>query len=124
MTPEPINSTYWPTDETYTRICTQSGLGLFKCPDDMYCGNPSDYGLDIYDDGILFNDRANFGVTNFDNVGNSLLTVLVIIFNDDWTKIILNIMDADISYLAGFYGMLIIVIGSFFLMNLILAVII
>lgn len=54
----------------------------------------------------------------------SLLTVILIVFNDDWTKIILNLMDTDIPYLASFYGMCVVVFGSYFLMNLILAVII
>ena len=36
----------------------------------------------------------------------------------------LNLMDADIPILGAFYCILIIVVGSYFLMNLILAVII
>ena len=35
-----------------------------------------------------------------------------------------NLMDADISILAGLYCILIVIVGAFFLMNLILAVII
>jgi hypothetical protein len=50
--------------------------------------------------------------------------VFQIITTDAWTKIMLNLMDADIPFLAAFYCFLIIITGAFFLMNLILAVII
>ena len=43
---------------------------------------------------------------------------------DNWGSFMFNIMDADIPVLAVLYCCFMVIIGSFFLMNLILAVII
>jgi hypothetical protein len=41
---------------------------------------------------------------------------------EGWTKIMYNLMDANISWMAIIFSVLLIVIGSFFLLNIILAV--
>jgi Ion transport protein len=69
-------------------------------------------------------DYANFGITNFDNIGTSLLTVFQIVTSDTWYQQVCNLMDVDIPLIGGVYVLSIIIVGQFFLMNLILAVII
>jgi Ion transport protein len=69
-------------------------------------------------------DYANFGITNFDNIGTSLLTVFQIVTSDTWYQQICNLMDVDIPLIGAVYALSIIIVGMFFLMNLILAVII
>ncbi len=67
---------------------------------------------------------VNYGITNFDNIGRSLLTVFQIITQDTWYQYMCNLMDIDIPFFGALYSILMIIIGQFFLMNLILAVII
>lgn len=65
-----------------------------------------------------------YGIYSFDNIWHALLTVFMIINSDTWYQHLVNIMDADIPFMGAFYCILMIVVGQFFLMNLILAVII
>ena len=67
---------------------------------------------------------ANYGITNFDNMGRAILTVFQFVTSDTWYLYMCNLMDADIPFFGGLYSIIIIIIGQFFLMNLILAVII
>ena len=41
---------------------------------------------------------------------------------EGWTKIMYNMMDSNIAWMAIIFSILLIVIGSFFLLNVILAV--
>lgn len=66
----------------------------------------------------------NFGITNFNNLGSSFLTVNQIINSDSWYKQMENMMNVDIPILGALYCITVFVVGNFFLMNLILAVII
>ena len=66
----------------------------------------------------------NFGVTNFDNLGYALLSVFQMITSETWYYQLMNLMDVDYPILGGIYVFSIIIIGQFFLLNLILAVII
>ena len=97
---------------------------MFNCPNQMYCGNPSQFGISLNDDGA-YNDPVDFyAISTFDNLGKSLLTVFRIISTEGWNLIMTNLMDADIPVLAVLYCFSLIIFGAFFMMNLILAVII
>ena len=72
----------------------------------------------MYDDVIV-----NYGITTFDNIGKSLLTEFQILTNDNWAAILYNIMDSDIPWIAAIYISFLVIFGSFFLVNIILAVI-
>jgi hypothetical protein len=37
---KPINETYWPKSEIYTRSCSMSKKVGYQCPENLYCGNP------------------------------------------------------------------------------------
>ena len=65
----------------------------------------------------------NYGITTFDNMGKSLLTVFQIITMDSWTTLMYNTMDSELYFLAAIYYCTLIFLGSFFLINLILAII-
>lgn len=52
-----------------------------------------------------------------------MLSVFQIITKDGWTLIMYNLMDASTPRISSFYISLLIWVGSFFLLNLILAVI-
>ena len=105
-------------------MCSQSGLGLYQCPKSEHCGNPADFGLEPSIDRVENNVVINYGVTNFDNVATSLNTVFQIVTTDGWTPIMLSLMDADIPAFGALYPITIVIVGSYFFLNLILAVII
>ena len=105
-------------------MCTKTDSGNYACPEGYYCGNPADYNIDLEYDNVTTNPTINYGITTFDNVAVSLLTVFQIVTTDGWTPIMYNLEDTEIPFMAAFYSILLIIIASFFLMNLILAVII
>lgn len=88
-----------------------------------WCGNPADYGIPLEFEGVDFNAVINFNITTFQNIGRSLLTIFQCITMDGWTSIMYIMMDGSLFPLAAFYFCILIVFGSFFLINLILAVI-
>lgn len=75
-------------------------------------------------DSIDTRDYINYGLTNFDHIFSSLLSVFQIINSDTWSGQLMNFMDVDIPIFGAFYCLMMIIVGQFFLMNLILAVII
>jgi len=51
----------------------------------MYCGNHMDYpDYDFQTDLIDRRYYINYGITNFDNIGTSILSVFQIINSDTW----------------------------------------
>lgn len=70
------------------------------------------------------NSYLNYGITNFDNLGNSLLTVFQMITSETFTAQLKLMMDVDIPVIGAMYTFLVIIVGQFFMLNLILAVII
>lgn len=73
----------------------------------------------------MFNDpNIYFGIYSFDNLYTSLMTVNQIVSTDVMYTYLSNLADADSPIFASIYCIVICVVGTFFLMNLILAVII
>lgn len=111
--PEPAeNATAWAFDPTIQRACSQSGLGMFQCPGDMYCGNNAEHPeIDLATD--LIDERAyiSYGITNFNNLGTSLLTVFQMINSDTWYPQLIVLMDVEIPEFGALYCILIIVVG-------------
>eukprot|EP00347_Sterkiella_histriomuscorum_P013361 403365010 len=124
LNPLPETPDTWAIDTSALRVCTKTGLGLYTCPNNEYCGNPSEHDIDLLSEGIDQNPIINYGITTFNDVGSSLLGVFQIVTTDGWTQLMLDLMDGDIPFLGAFYCIMIVVVGSYFLMNLILAVII
>lgn len=52
------------------------------------------------------------------------MTVFSVVMSDTWYQVMCNMMDVENPILGGIYCVLMILIGQFFLLNLILAVII
>lgn len=63
-----------------------------------------------------------FGIINFDNIGLAMLTVFQCITMEGWTTVLYKIDDAEGSVWPYFYFISLIIIGSFFVMNLVLGV--
>ncbi|XP_047516358.1 muscle calcium channel subunit alpha-1 isoform X6 [Pieris napi] len=64
----------------------------------------------------------NFGITNFDNFGLSMLTVFQCITLEGWTDVMYNIQDAMGNSWEWVYFVSMVILGAFFVMNLILGV--
>ena len=79
--------------------------------------------MSLEEDGIGDDWVVNYGITTFDNIGKSLLTEFQVLTNDDWARIMYNVMDAEMPWLAAIYFSFLVIFGSFFLINIILAVI-
>ena len=69
-------------------------------------------------------EKPNYGITNFDNIGNGVLTVFTSITLEGWTDVMYNLLDSfGRGYIVIPYFIALILFGSFFLVNLALAVI-
>ncbi|KAG0417244.1 hypothetical protein HPB47_005745, partial [Ixodes persulcatus] len=64
----------------------------------------------------------NFGITNFDNFGLAMLTVFTCVTNEGWTGVLYNINDAMGNEWPWIYFISLIILGSFFVLNLVLGV--
>ncbi|XP_063929307.1 muscle calcium channel subunit alpha-1 isoform X1 [Zophobas morio] len=67
-------------------------------------------------------DGPNAGITNFDNFGLSMLTVFQCITLEGWTDVLYNIQDAMGRTWQWSYFVSMVILGAFFVMNLILGV--
>jgi len=82
--------------------------GSFDCPGGYFCGKS--------------NDNPNFGVTNFDNLLYSLLSVFQCVTLEGWSET-QRMMQLAFSYIIFIFFVPMVFIGAFFLLNLTLAVI-
>ncbi|XP_059167740.1 muscle calcium channel subunit alpha-1-like isoform X5 [Physella acuta] len=67
-------------------------------------------------------EGPNYGITNFDNFGLSMLTVFQCITMEGWTTVMYDINNAINSDWPWIYFISLIIIGSFFVLNLVLGV--
>ena len=72
----------------------------------------------MYDD-----PQIQYGISSFANFGQAVLAVFQIITRDDWSDLMQNLADGYTSIFAKIYCCAIIVLGYYFMLNLILAVI-
>jgi hypothetical protein len=136
-------TTPWPDPDTgiwaygaSERVCG----GHFTCPvENALSGAPAEYCGNEYlgllegeswtplPDGMTIThmmppENVAFGFTNFDNIGYALLTIFQCITMEGWVEVMYKVQDAT-NWAFAFYFLLLIIFGSFFLMELIFAVI-
>uniref|UniRef100_A0A336MGI3 Voltage-dependent L-type calcium channel subunit alpha n=1 Tax=Culicoides sonorensis TaxID=179676 RepID=A0A336MGI3_CULSO len=70
----------------------------------------------------LYWEGPNFGITNFDNFGLAMLTVFQCITLEGWTDMLYYIQDAMGATWPWIYFVSMVILGAFFVMNLILGV--
>jgi hypothetical protein len=92
------------------------------CPEGLFCRAPQEAGLPKSIDKPQEQELIDYGITGFDNLGIGILTIFQMITLEGWTKIMYNLMDSDLVWMAVIFSVLLILIGSFFLLNVILAV--
>ncbi|RZC33742.1 muscle calcium channel subunit alpha-1-like, partial [Asbolus verrucosus] len=96
--------------------CGRDGFDCATIGKDMKCGENI---------GGTFNNSwegPNSGITNFDNFGLSMLTVFQCITLEGWTDVLYNIQDAMGRTWQWSYFVSMVILGAFFVMNLILGV--
>lgn len=64
----------------------------------------------------------NYGITSFDNIFFSMLTVFQCITQEGWTQVLYWMNDAMGSSWNWIYFVILIILGSFFMLNLVLGV--
>lgn len=66
--------------------------------------------------------NPNYGVTSFDNIGVSLLNIFIIITLEGWTDVMYMIRQSQDTYFYDVFFVLTVVMGTFFVLNLMIAV--
>ena len=64
----------------------------------------------------------NYGFTNFNNLISSLTTIFQVITKSGWVDIMYTLMDAERSWIVCLYFISIVVLGAFFLLQLVVAI--
>ena len=64
----------------------------------------------------------NFGITNFDGIGEAYLTIFQCTTLEGWSEIMMMIQDSYNIYISTTFFIICVVICSFFLLNLTIAV--
>lgn len=132
---------YWEKAELdITRLCSLvEGDGNYMCPSGYTCGSPTHsnaipapmsllYGEKKFNDLMITEDPINdediaFDLAKFNTLFWALSTIFVMITLEGWSGLMYNLSDASMSWMATSFCILLVVVGSFFLLNVILAVI-
>lgn len=64
-----------------------------------------------------------FDLANFNHLLEAISTIFVMITLEGWSTVMYNLSDASMSWMAVTFCIILVVVGSFFLLNIILAVI-
>ena len=90
------------------------------------CGTTWDqFGLDPIDhDGIRDIELIMYGIPGFDNVGQGFLTIFQILTLESWVYLMYNFSDAGSPTISVIFFVLVVLLGAFFTMNLVLAIIV
>ena len=121
-------SCFWPSDPEDEKVCSSNGAGDYTCPLNLTCGSVYDYfGNSRFDNANAMREAdfvpgRNFGYTNFDNFISAFITIFQCITMEGWVDIMYQLMDGHNSTFAAIYFTFLILFGSFFLLNLTLAV--
>ncbi|XP_071960409.1 voltage-dependent L-type calcium channel subunit alpha-1D-like isoform X3 [Antedon mediterranea] len=86
------------------------------------CSNTTGYNCPTNYECLELWEGPNKGITNFDNIGLAMLTVFQCITMEGWTQIMYYINDAMGSNWPWVYFVSLIIVGSFFVLNLVLGV--
>ena len=136
MSKLPVNDTYWPQDPTQSsRVCMKSSLledpvtmffefDYHICKEGTFCASPLEFGLDpLIIDKPWLDDKVDYNSLNFDDISKAFISVLQALTLEGWTNHLFIISDTGRPLSSLIYYYAIILFGSYFLLNLILAVI-
>jgi len=123
-TPEPSSDGTWVVSKTDLRLCSD----YRPCPEGLYCRSKTIHPFykgkenlfNIWKDFEI--KELNYGITNFDNCLTAFLTIFQCITMEGWTKIMNIYEDAYLGWFVNLYFTTCVIICSFFLLNLTIAV--
>ncbi|XP_054707665.1 muscle calcium channel subunit alpha-1-like [Uloborus diversus] len=103
--------------------CLNNNTGEFALEEPHPCGE-NGYHCNATNNEVCtgYWEGPNFGITNFDNFGLAMLTVFQCVTNEGWTNVLYNINDSVGNEWPWIYFISLIIIGSFFVLNLVLGV--
>jgi voltage-dependent calcium channel L type alpha-1D len=128
---------FWPIDEDDLRMCTLTGQGLHMCHHDTHripeeewrwCGSEFDAkGNARFVDKKTMRagthiEELNWGYTNFDNIFIGCITIFQGMTLEGWSDMMFMAQDAVSPYVAAIVFILLVLLGAFFVLNLLLAV--
>ncbi|DBA00730.1 TPA: hypothetical protein N0F65_001201 [Lagenidium giganteum] len=127
---------FWPVaQEEKAQTCAINSTLYRQCPLGQTCGSDYDnYGnfrfthpnkdvLMYRLQTTTFNDDMMWGFINFDNIGSASIAIFQCITTSGWSDIMYMLQDAGFGFVSVVYFVSFIVMGSFFMINLMLAVI-
>jgi voltage-dependent calcium channel L type alpha-1D len=79
-------------------------------------------GLSIESDKPYEQELINYGITTFDNLGVGFITIFQMITLEGWVNIMYNLMDTGMPWMAVVFCITVVIVCSFFLLNVILAI--
>ena len=90
------------------------------------CGTVYDKaGLDPNEvDGIIDIELIMYGIPGFDNVAHGFLTIFQILTLESWVYLMYNYSDTGSGTISVIFFVLVVLLGAFFTMNLVLAIIV
>ncbi|KRX08462.1 hypothetical protein PPERSA_12943 [Pseudocohnilembus persalinus] len=119
MTEFPVDGK-WEVDNSYLRLCNINDQD--SCPKDRWCGSPYDYGLTFNQDELQY-EEFNYGYTKFDNLFQALFSIFQSLTTEGWTNIVFLLTNTYTPIIVYLYFIFLCLVGSFFVVNLILAVV-
>ncbi len=78
--------------------------------------------MDLAIDNVETWDFIQYGFLHFDNIGVAILSIFRVMTLEGWTTVMYNYLDVS-GIIAAIFFPLLVITGSFFLLNLFLAVI-
>ena len=94
------------------------------CSNGTYCATPVEWGIDpIETDNVWEDELIAYNTSSFNNIMEAFVTILQALTLEGWGQFMYNMMDTGSPWFALFFYYLIMLLGSFFILNLILAVI-
>lgn len=127
---------YWPlAPQTTAQTCALGSDSYRQCPSGQTCGSDFDSFGNVrftHPDSLIsrnilnaatYNADLGWGYVNFDHIGFAALAIFQCITREGWSDIMYTLQDAGYGVVSMIYFVSFIIIGSFFMLNLTLAVI-
>lgn len=124
LTKLPANGT-WAIDPAQKDFICSDSYEPTKCRPGTFCGSPLTYPLELSAelDNPWYDPIIYYNTNNYNNLLNTIVLIFETLTLEGWSKQLKNLVDAGQTILAPSFFLIIIAFGSYFMINLILAVI-
>ena len=104
-------------------MCSSNSIGGYECPAKLYCGSPVEFNISLEDDGVYDDKQIQYSIGSFSNFGDAFLGVFQTITGEGWSNLMYNLSDGFTPVFVDVYFIFMVIIGHFYMMQLLLAVI-